>query len=52
MNEAVVTIHVKYLLWLGGYTLSVTICFIDLLIKDSKKRNKYQEEIIKYFRRK
>lgn len=51
MNEAIITIHLKYILWLCGYAFTMTIAFIQCLLDDCKERNKYQEEIIKYFRK-
>ena len=52
MDKQMVTIHLKYIFWLGSYAFTMTIAFIKCLLDDSNERNKYQEEIIRYFRKK
>ena len=52
MDKVMVTIHLKYIIWLVAYTFTMTVAFIKCLWDDSTERNKYQQEIIKYFRKK
>lgn len=51
LSHAHITLPLVWVLCLVSYSLSLTVAFISKLNEYSKETDKYQQEIIKYFRR-